>query len=85
MDKIKASYGFDAMQEGGDPLSSSVDQRYLKEMLRVEGQTTMSVVSIAGAIAGQEAIKLITHCFTPVKNGFIFNGVEGRGSATFLL
>lgn len=36
-----------------DPMESVVDLRYVREMLRVEGQTTISVASIAGAIAGQ--------------------------------
>ncbi len=35
--------------------------------------------SIAGAIAGQESVKLIAGCFVPVKSGFIFSGVDAVG------
>lgn len=38
-----------------------------------------NIFSIAGAVGGQEGIKLIAQCFTPVKNGFVFSGVHGKG------
>jgi hypothetical protein len=34
---------------------------------------------MAGAIAGQEAIKLITGSFTPMDGGYIFDGANGKG------
>ena len=55
------------------------EERYLKEVCRVEGQSMVNVSSIAGAVAGQEGVKLIGQCFTPVKNGFVFSAVHGRG------
>ena len=74
-ESIAGQYGF---QDG------LKDKRYVEEVCRVEGQTTISISSIAGAIAGQEAIKLISGCFTPVKQGYVFSGVNGMGFAVGL-
>jgi hypothetical protein len=68
-ESIKKEYGFEEIS----------DDRYLREVSRVEGRTTMSICSIGGAVASQEAIKLITRCFTPGKNGYLFSGVHSVG------
>lgn len=57
----------------------AVDERYLKELCRGSGGSSISIYSMAGAVAGQEGIKLITGCFTPVNNGFVLNGMNGVG------
>lgn len=48
-------------------------------MFRSKGQSHISIYSIAGAMIGQEAIKLITGCFTPMNGGFFFDGANGTG------
>ena len=34
---------------------------------------------MAGAVTGQEAIKLITGCFSPANCGYMFDGALGNG------
>ena len=68
-EKLANQFGFNKLEE----------ERYIKEVCRVEGQSMSNIYSIAGAVGGQEGIKLIAQCFTPVKNGFVFSGVHGKG------
>ena len=39
----------------------------------------ISVSSIAGSIAAQEVIKLVTHLFTPMNSGYFFDGTKCQG------
>lgn len=55
------------------------DKKFIEEVCRSEGRTNINVCSIAGALAGQEAIKLITNCFTPMNSGYFFDGAHGTG------
>lgn len=55
------------------------DERFLREVHRSQGRSDINIYSIAGALAGQEAIKLITECFTPMNGGYLFNGALGKG------
>lgn len=55
------------------------DADFIREICRAEGKTTINISSIAGALVGQEGIKLITNCFTPMNNGYLFDGAHGAG------
>jgi hypothetical protein len=44
---------------------------------RSQGRTDINIHSIAGALTGQEAIKLITGCFCPMNAGYLFDGANG--------
>ena len=55
------------------------DKKYIEEACRCEGKTTINLNSIAGALSGQEGIKLLTNCFTPMNNGYLFDGAHGAG------
>lgn len=55
------------------------DKKFVQEVCRSEGRTTININSIAGALTGQEAIKLLTGCFTPMNNGYFFDGANGKG------
>lgn len=55
------------------------DERFLKEFYRGEGKTNINICSMAGAVVGQEAIKLITGCFSPANSGYMFDGAQGQG------
>jgi hypothetical protein len=51
----------------------------LKEVHRSQAKTDINLSSIAGALTGQEAIKIITGCFTPMNSGYFFDGANGAG------
>lgn len=48
-------------------------------MHRGQGKSNINIYSIAGALAGQEAIKMISGCFAPMNGGYLFDGAHGRG------
>lgn len=58
---------------------ANFNEKYLQEVHRSKGWSNINIYSIAGAMAGQEAIKLITNCFTPMNGGYIFDGANGVG------
>jgi hypothetical protein len=58
---------------------SEIDEKYLKEICRYEGKSLISYDSMAGAIAGQEGVKMITQCFSPLNNGYFFDGLHCKG------
>ena len=63
---------------------NELDERFIKEVHRSQGKSNIHICSIAGAVTGQEAIKLITGCFAPGNNGYMFNGAQGIGYAVKL-
>lgn len=63
---------------------TGIDSRFIKEICRYQGQSLISYDSMAGAITGQEAVKLITHCFTPLNSGFFFDGLQAKGHTVAL-
>lgn len=58
--------------------------KIIKEVCRAQQSEMISISSIAGSIAAQEAIKLITHLFTPMNTGYLFNGTRSEGFMTEL-
>ena len=36
-----------------------------------------NIGSVLGGVAGQEAVKIITGQYTPIKNTYLFNGISG--------
>jgi hypothetical protein len=58
---------------------TDTDERFLREVCRYEGKSLISYDSMAGAITGQEAVKMITQCFSPLNNGYFFDGLQCKG------
>ena len=56
----------------------------IEEVCRSEESQMISISSIAGSVAAQEAIKLITHLFTPMNSGYLFDGTVSEGWMTEL-
>ncbi len=58
----------------GDLLS---DGKHAYEVTRFGASQLHSVAAVLGGIASQEAIKLISHQFTPADNTIVYNGIAG--------
>lgn len=67
-------------QEMGLP--STIKDDYIHEFCRQGASEIHSVASLMGGVAAQEAIKLITHQFTPINNTFLYNAMK-QTSRTF--
>jgi len=52
-------------------------QAITDELVRYGGQEVHNTAAVMGGVASQEAIKVITHQWTPANSTFIFNGVAG--------
>jgi amyloid beta precursor protein binding protein 1 len=61
-----------------------IEKEVIQEVARVQGAELISISAIMGNIVAQEAVKLITHQFTPLNSGYFFDGVVGVGTATEL-
>ena len=50
------------------------------EMTRFGASELHTVAAYVGGIAGQEAVKLISHQYVPLISTFVFNGINGSTS-----
>ena len=55
------------------------DNRICKEMARYGNAEVHNIASVVGGVASQEAVKLITEQYIPIKNTYVFNGVASMG------
>lgn len=62
----------------------AISRSHSKEMVRYGGGEIHAVAAVMGGLAAQEATKLITHQFVPLKNTFVFNGITGEGGSYVL-
>jgi NEDD8-activating enzyme E1 regulatory subunit len=60
-------------------VSGKVDSRFSDEMARYGACEPHAVAAVVGAVASQEAIKLITRQYVPVNNTYVFNGIVSKG------
>lgn len=51
---------------------------YLYEMARYSNSCLHNIGALLGGVAAQEAVKLITHQYTPLNHTFIFDGAHSR-------
>jgi len=56
--------------------SSTIDTKYIQEMVRYGAAELHPIAALIGGIASQEIIKLITHQYSPMDNTIIFNGLN---------
>lgn len=62
---------------GEDALS----RKHAEEIARYGGVELHNTAATMGGIASQEAVKLITHQYTPLNNTYVYNGVACFGSS----
>jgi len=62
----------------------TVDERYIQETVRYGGAELHPIAALVGGVASQEAIKLITHQFSPADNTFLFNGLRSTSTSVAL-
>ncbi|GAX13098.1 amyloid beta precursor protein binding protein 1 [Fistulifera solaris] len=55
------------------------DTRICKEMARFGNAEVHNIASVVGGVASQEAVKLITGQYIPIKNTYVFNGIASMG------
>ena len=51
------------------------------EMTRYGGTEVHTVAAYVGGIAGQEAVKLISHQYTPLNSTYVYNGINGSAGS----
>ena len=73
--QLKASLNTVAAEAGVSPGGISDD--YVGEVVRFGAGELHVVAAIVGGIAAQEAIKLLTCQFLPLKGTLIYNGMSG--------
>ncbi|GMH51641.1 hypothetical protein TrST_g11006 [Triparma strigata] len=76
---IFEKYGVDVsdMEAEGEGVSKPVVAKIAEEMCRFNGAEMHNVGSVLGGVAGQEAVKIITGQYVPIKNTYLFNGIVG--------
>jgi len=62
-------------------VSATVDEKYVKEIVRFGAAELHPIASLLGGLASQETIKVITHQFSPLDNTFIFNGMDSTSQS----
>jgi len=62
----------------------TIDDRYIQETVRYGGAELHPIAALVGGVASQEAIKLITHQFSPADNTFLFNGLRSTSTSAAL-
>ena len=72
------AYGVDvADMDEGEGVSKPVVRAIAEELCRFNGAEMHNIGSVLGGVAGQEAVKIITGQYTPIKNTYLFNGISG--------
>jgi amyloid beta precursor protein binding protein 1 len=56
-------------------------EKAAQEMTRYGGSEVHTVAAYIGGIAGQEAVKLISHQYTPMNSTYIYNGINGSAGS----
>ena len=62
---------------GEDALS----RKHAEEITRYGGAELHNTAAVVGGIASQEAVKIITHQYTPLNNTYVFNGISCAGAS----
>jgi amyloid beta precursor protein binding protein 1 len=57
---------------------SSLDDKYLKELLRFSDSRLHTVSAFLGGVASQESIKLLIRQYTPQNHTFIYDGIHSK-------
>jgi amyloid beta precursor protein binding protein 1 len=65
------------LAEKGGVDGAMVTRKHALEICRYGGVTPHAVASTVGGVVGQEAIKLLTRQYTPLRNTWLFNGIKG--------
>lgn len=55
-----------------------VSNEIIEEIIRFGNSELHCISAVIGGVASQEAVKLITHQYTPINNTFIYNGVYSK-------
>lgn len=58
----------------------ALSRKHAQEITRYGGVELHNTAAVVGGIASQEAVKIITHQYTPLNNTYVFNGVSCSGS-----
>jgi amyloid beta precursor protein binding protein 1 len=56
-------------------------ERAAAEMTRYGGTEVHTVAAYVGGVAGQEAVKLISHQYTPLNSTYVYNGIDGSAGS----
>ena len=64
------------------PLRALFTAKHAAEVVRYGGAELQMTAAIIGGVAAQEAVKLLTHQYTPMDNTFVYCGIAGT-SAVF--
>jgi len=65
-------------------VTKTVEENYIKEIVRYGNAELHSLASFIGGIASQEVLKLMTHQFSPMDNTFIYNGLKSTSTTAAL-
>ncbi|CAM9233357.1 unnamed protein product [Chrysoparadoxa australica] len=65
------------MKQAGLEEGGNLTEQHAKEIARYGACELHNIAAIVGGIAAQEAVKVITHQYTPLNNTVIYNGVAG--------
>ena len=62
-----------------DVLNGLISRAHAEETTRAGGVEMHNLAALMGGIASQEAVKLISHQYTPLNSTLIYNGINGNG------
>jgi len=58
--------------------SMTLNEKYLKELLRYADSKLHTVSAFLGGVASQEAIKLLIRQYTPFNHTLLYDGIHGK-------
>ena len=74
---LVSELGLPAENFGVDALS----RKHAEEITRYGGTEMHTTAAVIGGVGAQEAVKLITHQYTPLNNTYVYNGVACCGAS----
>jgi amyloid beta precursor protein binding protein 1 len=66
---------------GGNFGEDALNRKHAVEITRYGGAELHNIAAVIGGIASQEAVKVITHQYTPLNNTYIYNGIACAGAS----
>ena len=67
-------------QQSGGESNASVRRDHAEEVVRYGGSELHATSAVIGGIAAQEAVKILTHQYTPMISTYVYNGIAGCGA-----
>jgi len=66
--------------EGNDVTTPCLSLKHAREITRYGGAELHATAAVIGGAASQEAVKVITHQYTPINNTYFYNGIACCGA-----